>query len=341
MLCFCLLFSYQGRAQDMHFSQFYVMPLIVNPANAGLEYDIDAGAIYRQQWRSVTQPFTSYGISGSARIGKSRKRGILGIGLDCFYDRSGTAAYTSLQAGLNVAYNVRLGSKSFLGAGLKLNFNQRSINGSALQWGEQYDGRDYNGSLPTGENLAALQTNMFVDVAGGLNYRFKSGEKYMDNNNTRILDVGVAGFHINRGNVSLYNTFKDQINSRYIIYADGFFGIDNTNLSLLPKGYYQVQGEHQELMLGLLLNLKTKDDSRVTGFVNGSSISLGALFRNRDAVVAVLQYQFRNYQLGFAYDVNVSKLTTASTGRGALEISLRYTNAGAFLRKGHHKAYGK
>ena len=52
-----------GMAQDIHFSQFYFSPLNLNPAATGIfDGDYRIAGNHRQQWRSVTTPYTTFGI---------------------------------------------------------------------------------------------------------------------------------------------------------------------------------------------------------------------------------------------------------------------------------------
>jgi hypothetical protein len=49
-------------AQDIHFTQFDMQPLIINPAFTGMfDGKVRAGAIYRNQWASVTVPYVTFG----------------------------------------------------------------------------------------------------------------------------------------------------------------------------------------------------------------------------------------------------------------------------------------
>ncbi len=336
----CFVSIHLSLAQDMHFSQFFAMPIQVNPANAGIDYDLDIGIIHRSQWGAVAQPFTSYGISVSGKPAQKKRRGSLGLGFDCYYDKSGDASFVSLQSGFNIAYSVKLDEYSSLSAGIKLNYNQRSINNTAFQWGEQYDGKSYNASLATGEQLGNLQRLNFFDVAGGLNYRYKKGEKNMSSNTVRIFDIGISGFHINKSDVAFYKDEANKLGTRAIAYFQGTIGIDNTNVCLLPKAYFQMQGSQKEYVAGMLVSIKPKNESKVTGYVLSNVFNIGALYRGKDAVIAVMQYEIRNYVIGLSYDINVSKLTSSSSGRGAYEISLRYINPSPYLRKGRHKRYG-
>lgn len=184
-----------------------------------------------------------------------------------------------------------------------------------------------------------LQKTQFFDLAGGINYKFKKGEKYSTTNEVSILNFGMSGFHLNHPNNSLYNGGKYYINSRYIIYLDGFYCVSNTNISLLPKAYFQLQGGHNELVTGLLVNIKTRDESKITGFVSACTFNIGFLYRSKDAIIGIFQYEIKNYIIGVSYDANISKLTNASNGRGAFEISLKFITPNPFLRQGMQKLW--
>lgn len=326
-------------AQDIHFSQFFAMPIFVNPANAGVENDLDIGVIHRTQWKAVSQPFTSYGVSVSGKAGKKTKKNKLGLGFDTYYDKAGDGSYVSLQAGINLAYNVKISNTSSFSSGIKLSYNQRSINNASFQWGEQYYGKSYNSTLPTGEQLINLQRVNFTDVAAGFNYRFKKGEKNFSTNNLKVFDIGVSGFHINSANIALYKDASNGLGTRGVVYFQGNIGLKSTNLSLMPKVFYQIQGKHQELVVGMLVSVRPKVESVVTGFVVSNVFNIGVLYRGKDAIIGVVQYEIKNYVIGLSYDANVSKLVSSTTGKGAYEISLRYAMVGS-LRKSHHSKYG-
>lgn len=328
------------NAQDIHFSQFFAMPIFVNPANAGVEHDLDIGVIHRTQWKAVAQPFTSYGVSISGKASNNKKKNSLGLGLDSYYDKSGDASFVSLQAGITLAYKIRINELSSISSGIKINYNQRSINNTNFQWGEQYYGKSYNSTLPSGEQIINLQSINFIDVAAGFNYRYKKGDKNISSNDLRIIDVGVSGFHINSTNVALYKEASNGLGTRGVFYCQAHLGLRNTNMSLLPKVFYQIQGTHQELVLGMLASLKPKNESTVTGFVVSNVFNIGVLYRGKDAFIGVVQYEMKNYVIGLSYDINVSKMTSTTTGRGAYEITLRYVGVNEYLRRTLHRKYG-
>ena len=66
---------------------------------------------------------------------------------------------------------------------------------------------------------------------------------------------------------------------------------------------------------------------------NDTNFILGGWFRpvtdiegtyNLDAAVLLVGFQMTGFQFGISYDVNVSSLSNATNGRGALEFSAMY-----------------
>ena len=60
-----LLGASAGVAQDIHFSQFFNVPMGLNPGCIGqFDGDYRAHGVFRQQWRSVTVPYRTFGLGG-------------------------------------------------------------------------------------------------------------------------------------------------------------------------------------------------------------------------------------------------------------------------------------
>ena len=60
---------------------------------------------------------------------------------------------------------------------------------------------------------------------------------------------------------------------------------------------------------------------------------VGTHLRFKDAFIPSVQLEVAEYTLGFSYDMNVSGLKSATSGKGGFEISLRYGNPNPFLYK--------
>jgi len=63
LLFYSLLIANFAKSQDINFSQFYELPLLRNPALAGIfAGDIRATSAFRSQWQSVTVPYRTMAL---------------------------------------------------------------------------------------------------------------------------------------------------------------------------------------------------------------------------------------------------------------------------------------
>src|SRR5205085_1888460 len=90
-----LMFVFNASfAQDLHFSQYFNAPLLINPANTGFSPDVDwrIGINYRNQWAGViNNPYKTMGAWGDAQLFNNRfQNGWLGVGFSILRDAAGT-----------------------------------------------------------------------------------------------------------------------------------------------------------------------------------------------------------------------------------------------------------
>ena len=68
------------------------------------------------------------------------------------------------------------------------------------------------------------------------------------------------------------------------------------------------------------------EKSRITGFNKNIALDFGSYLRFNDALIFLVGITFETYSLGISYDVNVSQLSTATYGKGGIELSLKLLN---------------
>jgi hypothetical protein len=107
------------------------------------------------------------------------------------------------------------------------------------------------------------------------------------------------------------------------MYSNGLFSLFNSPLAIQPSLLFMKQGPHEEFTFGALLRYELNGDSKYTSLKREISVSAGAHYRLRDAIVLAGLLQYGQYQVGIGYDINVSKLTGATLGRGAFEFNVR------------------
>ncbi len=325
-----IAFVFNGRAQDIHFSQMPFSPIQLNPALAGANATLQAHVNYRTQWKAVSTPYKTFAFSADGRLNfKKRKRnGHLVAGLNLFNDQSGDAAVTNFQGTVTLGYHLILDPTSTLGVAMYGGFGQRTMDPNKGRWGSQYVNNAFNDQLLSGESFQSNSIT-YADFGAGLVYRYKDDERYMTSNDGKEFNYGFAMYHVNTPVYSFMTskdlaTDADMLRVRYSIFANGTIGLGNSRVSVMPGIYYQRQNRAQEFLIGTYFKYRITDASKVTGFNKGASLALGAFYRNKDAFVVKGLLEWHDYAIGVAYDVNVSSLSEMSKTRGGVEFVLRY-----------------
>src|SRR5690554_5112482 len=119
------LLSLNSEAQDIHFSQFTMTPLQLDPSQAGKGNDQRVIINYRNQWNSVATPFKTYGFSYDTHFNKQQKKdNFFGLGLAVYSDKAGDINLGLTTLNISLAYHIKLNQESHLSAGLQGGFIQ-------------------------------------------------------------------------------------------------------------------------------------------------------------------------------------------------------------------------
>ena len=326
-LAACLLLgSLTSMGQDVHFSQYYRVPLMVNPALTGVfPGDHRAMVNYRDQWAGLA-PFKTYGLSYDAGILKKKLNNkFLGVGLMAFKDEAGDTHLSTTQVNLSISSVITINDQQDLSAGIQGGFAQKGIDASALQWGQEYEENiGYQAGTGTPVNYENFS---FGDFAAGLAWSFSNAESNMASNNHINARAGVALYHLNQPEL-LFD--EEDLHMQLVAHAGATIGIRGTRLAVAPSVLYLSQGPLSQINVGGLLRYTLKEQSKYTGFLKETALYLGSYYRIGDAVIPTILFEMANYSLGFSYDLNISGLKDATSGKGGFEISLRYINPNPF-----------
>lgn len=328
-------------AQDIHFSQSSMTPLHLNPALTGFNWsDHRAFLNYKNQWNGMGQAgatFRTAMFSYDTRLlTKKFRSGYIGAGINAFKDVAGDLKLGTTQLNISFAGIVFINKKQSISGGIQGGYAQKSISTVNMKWDSQYDESSglFNPSLASND-VAAIPPFSYGDFAGGLSWSYSAKQSYMSANNQRKVNLGIAAFHINRPNQKLnpYNSnATDNLNAKFIAHASAQLGIASTNYEFLPSAVFYKQGGPVEFNIGAMIRYRIKGESRYTGYVQASALSLGAQFRTGDALIPMMIFEYSNYAIGVSYDVNTSMLKQSTNGRGGLEISLKLATPNANSR---------
>lgn len=332
-------------SQDLHFSEYTENPSLINPALTGANYVMRASVIYKDQWRSVTVPYKTYGVSYDMKFKasswdkvdqfktKTFKKSFnkLSGGLAFYSDKAGDGNMGTNQANLSFATFIKTGENSAVSLGLQAGVVQKTVDYSKFIFSNQYNGTTgYDQTIVNGEQFGT-QSFVYPDFAAGVLWNYGREERSIGENNQIKADFGFGMFHINKPKQKFLVGTQEKLFSKYVIHGKLMMGIPHSNVGLAPSILVQVQGNTKEIMGGLMVKYYLKDDSKYTGYIKRSSIGLGVYYRYKDAIIINALIEMGQYAVGFSYDINTSALTKVSTLRGGPEIMLRFNSANPFL----------
>lgn len=335
------------QAQDLHFSQFNEHGALVNPALTGVDNSTKIVGVYKSQWRSVTVPYTTFGVSFESRLKpggweqvdkhrsmtfKERGMGRFAGGLSVYKDKAGDGSYDLTQANLSLCTFVPTGKKSFLSFGAQGNYSQRRLEVSALLFPDQYAGNGYSKSVPSKENFPS-QNFSYGELAAGLVWSYKNKAQLATHEKTKV-NLGISMYHINKAPQKFLSVAGSRIQPKYVFYGDFIFSSPNPRIVIAPKMLVQTQGPSIESVTGVVVKQYSAGGggSKYTGIDKASAIGYGIYYRYNDAVILNMLYEWKEqFAAGLSYDINISRLAGTTTGRGGMELTLRYTPPSAYL----------
>lgn len=328
-----VLFFAPGKAvgQDIHFSQFYMAPLQLNPAMTGImNCSHRVMGNYRNQWASIlrSNAYNTYNVSYDQRIAVGR-RDYLGVGANFYGDVAGSANFSTMKFQGSVSYSKQMSgtrtSGHYLVAGADLGIVQRGLDFSLLRWGTQHDGNGgFDPTAPSYEETNFTRGNFFYpDLSAGLLW-FSVFDAY---NNFYI---GGAFHHINRANVSFSEERSELMYSKFTIHAGGEFEITR-RFGLVPGIVTFIQGPSLEINGGTSFKFDLGDRRLYQAVMFGTWVRLANKLDQgilADAMILSTRFEYDRFGVGLSYDLNISSLQNASNNQGGFELAAFYKICG-------------
>lgn len=312
VLATCFVGNTLLHAQDLHFSQYFNAPLLVNPANTGFAPDVDyrVGINYRNQWAGVTpNPYKTFSAWGDAQLFNNRfDNAWVGIGGALLRDVAGSGGLTSTKGFASIAYHQLLGLNSLLSAGFNVGFVNKRIDFTKLTFDNQWNGKFFDVTVPSGENFAFNSVTYF-DVQLGLNYA------YFPTDNS-YFNAGFSVMHLNRPQESFFsNSATDvRVDPRFTVFLNGSYKV-NDQWILNPNIYVSKMGTAWETVAGMNAHYNLSGDG-------SSQVIAGLYARLKDALIPMVGYQWNDLSITVNYDATSSSLGTYTQTRGAYELSV-------------------
>ncbi len=323
-----MVISMHISAQDIHFTQFYMSPLNLNPAMTGvMNCKTRMIANYRNQWSAIlsANAYNTYSVSYDQKIPVGRED-YFGIGGSIWGDVAGESRFGTTQGRISMSYSKKMAGyrkkASYLVLGADAGLANRGISNQDLRWPTQITSDGFDPTIDPNEALTDLNF-LYADLSVGFLWFSILG----DYSNWYF---GAAISHLNKPNVSFLGHDAD-LYSKYTIHG-GLQVELRKRISLLPFAVYMAQGPHRSFNGGANLRF-AMGPSRTTN----QSWELGTWYRvgnkvpsglHSDAVILSTRFNYEEFGIGFSYDINVSGLRQASAANGAFEFSLIYNICG-------------
>lgn len=336
-ICFVfVLGTLATQAQDIHFSQYYLSPLNLNPAMTGvMNCNSRLVANYRNQWASVlrSDAYNTYSVSYDQRVTVGRND-YFGIGGTFLSDRAGEANLSTTMAKVSASYSKRMGGyrqkAHYLVVGGEAGIGQRSIDPSGLRWPVQNNGNgQFDPLIESGEQVIT-ENFLYPDFSAGLLWF-----TVLDKNNSFY--IGGAFYHLNSPDMSFFDdspssTEQDtRLDSRQVIHAGGDFLLTD-KFGIVPGLIIMQQGPSLQVNPGASLKfLLSNSRGEYQAFQVGGWMRVANRYDNRllvDAAILSTRFDYNSFSLGFSYDINVSELSTVSNYSGGFELALIYKVCG-------------
>lgn len=307
----------ENKAQDINFSQFYELPLLRNPALAGMfTGDIRFTADYRNQWASVSTPYKTQALSTDLKYAVSKNSNdYLALGMQITNDVAGDSKLGKIQLLPTLAFHKSLDADkdTYLSLGFLGGIVQQRFDASKLRFDDQFVNGAYSPLNPTKQTFDNSKVT-YYDGSVGLLFSSVAGYdiKYY---------FGASYSHFTQPKVAFSNFSDIRLNKKLMF---------NAGISLPTSEYDKVifyldvftQGGNRQGQGGVMLKHDIIQEDDDVAF----SISGGAFLRGTDAIIPMIKMDYYRWAVGLTYDVNISKLRPASQARGAYELTLSYRN---------------
>ncbi|MEL6122138.1 MAG: PorP/SprF family type IX secretion system membrane protein [Bacteroidota bacterium] len=323
--------------QDIHFTNFRLAPLSVNPALTGsFRGTYRISAIYRDQWRSVnnSSPYKTPHASAELNIAKGLllDNDWISGGISFVRDQAGSLNFSNQLTGLNVGYH------------LGMDDDYRNVFSIGASYGSINRGVDLQGI--TGESLAntpstadprpvpifqsgggvnageTQRSESFTDISVGLSYKTELEDG-------ALIRIGITGAHITSPDASLVNgggrdtsmigidptgRNEDNFGPKFVVHGESSF-LMSENVRLNPALLYQTQSGFNEFVIQSTADYLINREKETT-------VIGGLGYRFGDAFEILGGVQINNLKVMLSYDLTASNFTEA--GGGAFELGVGY-----------------
>ncbi len=292
------------KAQDPHFSQFFVNSLYLSPSFAGSTKGSRIITDVRDQWPGIPGSFFTTTFSFDHFIPNLNS----GVGLLLMRDIAGRGRLGSFQIGVQYTYQFRIFENYQVRPGIHFYRSNRTIQFDRLIFNDQLTLSGVSGGSV---EVPPLKQVGYVDFASSvLLYN-------------PIQWIGFTWDHMLEPNQSILDGFSP-IEAKYTIFAGRKFYIKGKTAkyneeSINAWAHYRFQGKFDQMDIGaywlrmpIILGFWYRGIPILKAYKKG--------YQNNDAVILHFGYLWKDFKFGYSYDITISRLIANTFGSHEITI---------------------
>lgn len=328
-----VIFGYSfAYAQDPTFTQFYANRTYINPAYAGADLGLRFNFNYRNLWTAVPGDFSTY--SGGIDMGDPNIFG--GIGFLAVASNEGEGQLQTQRYSIMYSYRLIVVPRMFdLHFGLDAAYMSKQIKDwDAFIFSDQLHpiyGNINPTSVQQPERLKVEMPDFNAGILARFNIKPGGGGRSMRSRKMIANTIGFAAHHITQPNESLMGR-NEKLPIRFVGHYSMLVSLSKARsrnpFYLSPNMMYEFQKNLSTLNVGM--------------YALRAPVMIGVWYRNEmrfeandtDALMFNVGVRGTNrrksfmYQIGYSYDLTLSKLAGSTAGSHEIALILEITRAG-------------
>lgn len=311
-LIFILLFfaSIKGFAQDVIFSQNFLVPETLNSSFTGSIRSTKSGSVFRSQWRnSALKTSSNFAFIDTWFEGYNT-----GLGISFLNQKESGSSYTFNQVNLNFAMAFEISDTWFFRPSISVGLGSKNYGFQNLLLEDQININTNFINTSTIDPILLKAQRSFMDFSSSL--LFNNEESFL----------GLTVKHLNKPNISLTENGNVPIDIFLSVHTKYYIPLlenYNTRFASKSKVYflsnYMQQGDFNRLDLGLQYIFEDQLSFGMTVATVPKKNSKNTSTINSISSFAGIRWQ--GFRFGYSYDINTQELL--NTG-GIHEFSISY-----------------
>lgn len=316
-------YSHDLWSQDLHFSQVFKAPVILNPAGTS-DFDGDwrVTNIFRTQGGNFSEPYQTNLIGVDKHVRFHRQ-----LFCGSFFMSNDLSSQNTLQVNewyATLGYTTRVSVNSMLLFGLQAGYIYKNSTYKNLTLPEQFDMSSgvFNPDLQSSEYFKYSSTR-YLDLSGGMIWKYH--HTYFES------ELGLAGYNLNRPEENLMGQDID-LPRKYV----GLLALKKDlekGFYIKPQTSYSRYGKVSEMVSGFQGGYLLGQTARYKSMLYAGSFIRNGFKRTADAVIVSVGIEHANWNVCISYDYDISRLHSLTTRSNAVEISIIYMRPNTFITR--------